>query len=132
MHTANMIPARGTVEFIMWDYSDTPDYPNEITIDGPREWRRPVVGLIGSHPLRDKYDNNVRSRYLGYYPVVVDEIGSLYDVYDYLECVMGESHWDCASHFYRPHIDGPVSDAPRVRVQPKPGTLQHATTTGGR
>lgn len=119
-----IIPARGTVEFIVYSLRDDdhPDYPG-IEVDGPDKWSRPVVGLIESpdyvHCLGPEQiaieRTHAWSRYLRYRPVVVDECGLLFEVYDYIESVMGEAHSDCCSHFYCPHIDGPVSDAPRIR-----------------
>jgi hypothetical protein len=105
-----LIPARGTVEFIVYSLSDPePD----ILIDGPSEWSRPVVGLVEKDWATDADDDRLL-RDLQYEPVVVDEIGLLYPVYDYLDQVMGGLHWDHSSHFYRPHTDGPVGDAPRI------------------
>jgi hypothetical protein len=70
-----------------------------------------VVGLI-----KQDYDISDDGM-LRYEPVVVDELGYLYQVEDYLDnsVMMGGLHWDHCTHFYHPHIDGPVSDAPRIR-----------------
>jgi hypothetical protein len=29
--------------------------------------------------------------------------------------LMGGVHWDHSTHIYQPHVDGPVTDAPRIR-----------------
>jgi hypothetical protein len=109
-----LIPARGTVEFFAYSLGDDdhPDYPR-ISIDGPDTWLRPVVALIAS-------DRKAQWTGLDWEPVVVDEVGQFHPVYDYLEYVMGGLHWDHSTHFYRPHIDGPVSDAPRIREASPP------------
>jgi hypothetical protein len=109
-----LIPARGVVEFLVYSLGDNehPDYPR-ISVDGPDRWSRPVVALI-TNDRRDQWTG------LDWEPVVVDEIGQFHTVHDYLEYVMGGLHWDCSSHFYRPHIDGPVSDAPCIREASPP------------
>lgn len=107
-----MIPARGTVEFIIWSLAADGEQP-DIVIDGSDRWRRPVVGLI----QQDWRESELQQ--LSYEPVVVDEVGLLYSANDYLAELMGDLHWDNAHHTYQPHIDGPVSDAPRIKVVAK-------------
>jgi hypothetical protein len=75
-----IIPARGTVKFIVWTYDDHPEYQADppVVIDGPREWLRPAVALL-VHPDRiDEYTG------LNAEAVVADEIGHLWPVYSYL------------------------------------------------
>ncbi len=119
----DLIPARGTVEFLLHPMED-----REFLIDGPKGWARPAVGLM----LPSYYDEreiarsmraeNLWMRHLPFEPVVVDEVGCLLLASDYLGYVISEEpHSEDGSYFYRPHIDGPVSDAPRVhRFQVKP------------
>jgi hypothetical protein len=121
---AVVIPAAGTVDFLVFNMGD--DYPTRLAIDGVEiegqvEWTRPVVGLV----FRSTYDGPASpftarrdGDSLFALPLVVDEIGSIYELHDYLHNVVGSSHWECTAHFYRPHISGPVSDAPRVRERP--------------
>jgi hypothetical protein len=114
-----LIPARGTVEFLVFTLDDDPQ--PDIVIHGPDRWFRPVVGLVAKGWATDDADDPLRDL-LPYDPVVVDETGELWAVYDYLHEVMGSLHWDHCTHFYRPHIDGPIEDAPRVHysVEPEP------------
>jgi hypothetical protein len=107
-----LIPARGTVEFFVYSLEDDP-HP-DILIDGADHWFRPVVGLVEQDWFAQDEDGPLGS-HLPYEPVVVDEIGLLYPVNDYLNQVMGGLHWDHCTQLYRPHIDGPVGDAPRIR-----------------
>lgn len=109
-----MIPARGTVEFLVYALCDDP-HP-DIIIIGADCWRRPVVGLI-------ERDWDSIGRELNYEPVVVDEIGLCLTVTDYLTEIMGGLHWDHASATYQPHIDGPVDDAPRIKQVVDSATL---------
>jgi len=104
-----LIPASGTVRLIVWNYEDDDDIPTMLHIEGSREWRRPVVGLVFQPP------NPPTGQHFNAYPVVVDEVGCVFEVHDYRESLMGPDHWDCATHFYEPHIDGLVTDAPRIR-----------------
>jgi hypothetical protein len=115
-----VIPARGTVWFTVFNLDD--DLPGEpaLRIDGPTEWVRPVVGLVlgswwgGSHdPLEPSKHEGFR--WLDTTPLVADECGEIYGVHEYLESVVGEYLGDHAAHMYRPHIDGPVTEAPVVR-----------------
>jgi hypothetical protein len=125
-----LIPATGTVRFIVWNFEGHDDIPTTLHIEGDREWRRPVVGLVFVPPIESRHNTESgtaeyfqgsdalhapKGKGLDAYPVVVDECGITFEVYDYLESRMGESHWDCATHFYEPHIDGPVTDSPRIR-----------------
>ena len=125
-----LIPASGTVRFIVWNFEGHDDMPTRLHIEGDREWRRPVVGLLFVPPI-DFHRNNKsgtveyfqgsdalavpKGKRFDAYPVVVDQYGSAFEAYDYCESLMGPDHWDCATHFYEPHIDGPVTDAPRIR-----------------
>ena len=129
----NVIPARGSVEFIAYPLNRD-DEPPDITIDGPSRWSRPVVALIESHDYIDSLNpeqaaaerasrrEHAWNRHFRYQPVVVDECGLLFEVNDYLESVMGGCHWDHCSHFYQPHVDGPITDAPRIRSLPNPSS----------
>ena len=103
-----MIPARGTVEFIVFSLDRDGEQP-DIIINGADCWRRPVVGLI-----QQDWDGDCP--WMSYEPVVVDECGLLCTAYDYMQELMGDNHWDHTHHTYQPHIDGPVSDAPRIKV----------------
>jgi len=105
-----LIPASGTVRFIVWNYEDHADIPTMLHIEGDREWRRPVVGLVFQP------ENPATGESFNAYPVVVDEDGCIFEVHDYLESLMGESHWECATHFYEPHINGPVTNAPLIQL----------------
>lgn len=132
-----IIPARGTIEFLVFNMGD--DYPTELEIDGVRiegqaEWSRPVVGLVftpgvsvvdddvvyGKDPLRVAKDGD----WLHTEELVVDDLGNVFPVHEYLRSVVGTSHWECAAHFYRPHIDGPVTDAPRIREVARKAAIQ--------
>jgi hypothetical protein len=91
--------------------------------DGPDTWFRPCVGLLYRPPLKElrEKDDDSFADSLPYEPVVVDEIGNVYAVWDYLDwtfwCGGARGYqWEHCAHFYRPHIDGPVSDAPRIRA----------------
>ncbi len=86
--TTTLIPARGIVEFLLHPMEE-----RAYDIDGAREW----------------------DRHLPFEPVVVDEIGLLFTAHDYLGQVLSEDCWEDGSHFYRPHLDGPVTAAPRIR-----------------
>lgn len=111
-----LIPARGVVEFHVYPTLREDD-DLRLQIDGPEEWTRPVVALINRYgrPFPDPESTSDRWCYLPLEPVVADETGSLYAVDDYLETVVGGLHWDHTYHFYWPHVDGPVTDAPRIR-----------------
>jgi hypothetical protein len=132
-----IIPARGTVEFLVFNMGD--DYPTQLEIDGVKidgqiEWSRPVVGLVftpgvsvvddqviwGKDPLRAEKDGD----WLHADEIIVDEGGSVYLVREYLHRLVGDCHWECAMHFYRPHIDGPVTDAPAIREVPRKAAIQ--------
>ena len=89
-----LISARGTVEFIVYSLGDDPN--PDILIDGPSQWSRPVVGLV-EKAWRNDEDGPLGD--LPYEPVVVDECGLLYPVYDYCDSVMGGLHWDHCTHF---------------------------------
>ncbi len=115
-----IIPARGTVRFFAWTYDDEPDYQLDppVVIDGPREWLRPAVALI----VRPSAVNECTG--LDADVIVADEVGCLFPANDYLEQLMGDIHWDHASHIYQPHVDGPVADGPRIRrPYPEPGHI---------
>jgi hypothetical protein len=134
----NIIPARGTVEFLVypWHYDENGKLNGDgvgepdLTIDGPERWSRPVVALIESRDYIDALNpeqaaaeramrhDHAWNRHLHYAPIVVDECGLLFEVYDYIESVMGGCHWDHSTHFYQPHVDGPVTNAPRIREVP--------------
>lgn len=112
-----LIPASGIVQFVVWNYEGDEYMPKLFDFEGSTEWARPVVGLIfgswwgGSpDPLKPSDDRRLTT-----HPLVVDELGEVYEVHDYLESLLGENHWDHATHFYVPHVSGPVSSAPRIR-----------------
>jgi hypothetical protein len=113
---STFIPARGTVDIYVYTF-DSKDpgalvvEDPDLLIDGPTRWSRPVVGLID----RYYHGDDVRRRGLPYQPVIVDEVGVLFAVDDYLEELMGGLHWDHSTAIYMPHVDGPVSDAPHIR-----------------
>jgi hypothetical protein len=119
-----VIPATGTIDFLAFNMGD--DYPTRLEIDGVEiagqvEWTRPVVGLVFAEsyegpddPLSVRRDGDS----LLSFPLVVDEIGAVYQVHEYLCHIVGDSHWETTAHFYRPHISGPVTDAPRIRPRP--------------
>lgn len=116
MQEKTLIPARGIVEFLLHPMDD-----DEFVIDGPKQWARPVVGLV-IPSFYDAQDVTRRlraetpwDRQLPFEPVVVDECGLLFTAHDYLAVVMRGDCWEDGSYFYRPHLDGPVTDAPRVR-----------------
>jgi hypothetical protein len=127
VNRAVLIPATGTVRFIVWNYENW-DEPTRLHIEGDREWRRPVVGLLFVPPSMRRIKSGTVEYFQGSdafaaptgegfdaSPVVVDGFGKCFEAYDYCESLMGPDHWDCATHFYEPHIAGPVTDAPRIR-----------------
>ncbi|MBU3749822.1 MAG: hypothetical protein FGM52_05125 [Mycobacterium sp.] len=112
-----LIPAGGTVRFMVWNYAGDDFMPKLFHIEGSTEWARPVVGLVfgswwgGSpDPLKPERDKELTT-----HPLVVSELGQVYEVHDYLETLLGGDHWDYTAHFYEPHVSGPVSNAPRIR-----------------
>jgi len=131
-----IIPARGIVEFLAYNMGD--EYPTQLEIDGVKieqvEWSRPVVGLIfnpgisfvdgeaiwGKDPLRADKDGD----WLHTEELIVDELGNVYQISEYLRRVVGSCHWECVSSFYRPHLDGPVTDAPALREVPREASVQ--------
>ena len=115
-----LIPATGTVEMLAFNMPDDSDYPTQLEIDGVLiegqiTWARPVVGLLikgPTNPFALKDGHSLQTVEL-----VVNEFGHVQPVHNYLHMVVGSAHWDCTASFYRPHINGPVTDAPRIRAR---------------
>jgi hypothetical protein len=98
----------------MHDYPDVDPAP-DLVIDGPRDWLRPAVALVAHDDLGAARTPRVRRAWLRWDVIVVDECGLSYSADDYLQELMGDLRWDCSTDIYQPHIDGPISDAPRIR-----------------
>lgn len=110
-----LIPARGTVWFIAYPLFENPT--PDLLIEGPNEWRRPVVALF----VEDPRDIDEHADFgLAHDELIVDETGSLFRVHDYLGSLMGDDHWDHVTAIYQPHVDGPITDAPRFRIPSPP------------
>jgi len=135
----HIIPARGVVEFHAFNLPGDPMIT--ISVRGPHQgqwielddtetakWMRPVVGLLidddmSSSAGQFKWLNGVE-------PIIVDDVGCLYTVSDYV----AEHHCadDSGVQFYRPHIDGPVTDTPRIRLRVQPHTTRGGERPAGR
>jgi hypothetical protein len=110
-----IIPTRGTVKFYAYAFDDDAG-ELDLVITGHPEWQRPAVALIITDPIETREETGIVHDI-----IVVDEVGELFRHHDYLESLMGDWHWDHVMSFFQPHIDGPVTDAPKFQRLEKLG-----------
>ncbi|MGE2690328.1 hypothetical protein [Mycolicibacterium pulveris] len=101
---------RGVVEFHVWPVE------NDIEIDGPPFWRRPVTGRTETDEL-----------------IVRPETGPAITVGDYLDQVMPkELQHNHSARVHHRDLDGPISDAPNIRRRREVVSGEHSSDDGGR
>ncbi len=122
-----VIPATGTVKFIAFHLEGERLETRHGGKDGKWirrnaavEWRRPCVGLVFEGGSADVLWTDKDGDSLSVTELVVGEYGSVYRAHEYLHDLLGGAHWDHTAFFFEPHVAGPVTDAPPMRLVDEP------------